>query len=150
MTTPLTRPGYVVDTSVAVKWYVEREEENVRHAQQLLENWGYGRCTLSAPELLIFELANALSCRRGVKLAQVLESLNHLRSLGLHLEALRWDTLAKALEIASSCGAAVYDSYFLAMALESNGILVTADQVFLRKVRRYPSVVSLSQLRLPD
>ncbi len=149
----MKKPGahatYIVDTSIVVKWYVEREEQDLRQALDLLEIFGQGRCSLGAPELLVFELANALSSRRELKPPEVLEALNHLRGLGLRLEALRWETFMKAVEIASARDTTVYDAYFLAIALESSSTLVTADQAFLRKVRGYPGVVSLQQLRLP-
>lgn len=142
-------PTYIVDTSVVVKWYVEREERDLSRALALLETFGQGKCSLRAPELLVFELANALASRRELKPPEVLESLKDFRSLGLRLEALRWETFMKAIEIASARDATVYDAYFLAIALESGSTLVTADQAFLRKVRGYPGVVPLGQLRLP-
>ncbi len=146
---PFSVPDYVVDTSVVVKWYVERGEENARRALELLETWDDGRCTLRAPELLVFELANALSSERRLKPSEVSEALDRFRSLGLNLEVLRWHALAKAVEIAVGCGTTIYDSYFLALALQSDSILVTADEDFLRKVRSYPGVISLSQFPLP-
>jgi predicted nucleic acid-binding protein len=73
-----------------------------------------------------------------------------MRRLDLALEAFRWAILAKAVEIASSCEAAVYDSYFLALALDSDSILVIADEAFVGRARRYASVIPLSRLRVPD
>lgn len=143
------RPAFVVDTSVAVKWVLERDEAFQVQALRLLEAYLKGRCVLRAPELLVFEVANALRLGRKKEPSVVLEALEYLRELGLHLEPLRWTTLSKTVEIASSCEATVYDSYFLAMALESDSILVTADELFLRKARRYPGIVSLSTLSLP-
>ena len=51
---------------------------------------------------------------------------------------MQWSTLQSAVEIASASDATVYDAYYLALALESGGVLVTADEKFLRKARRYP------------
>ena len=70
--------------------------------------------------------------------------------LELGLQGFRLSTLTKTVEIAALCQVPVYDSYFLAMALESESVLVTADDACFRKARHYPSIVSLRQLRLPD
>jgi predicted nucleic acid-binding protein len=44
----------------------------------------------------------------------------------------------------------VYDSCFLAVAIESDALLVTADEAFLRKVGAHLNITSLRNLRLPD
>ncbi|MBI1941462.1 MAG: type II toxin-antitoxin system VapC family toxin [Acidobacteria bacterium] len=140
-------PSYVVDTSVAVKWYLQRDEANVKEAFRLLDDFRNRRCVLRAPELLLFEVANALASSR-IEPSDLLEALDHLRSMEIELEAVRWQTLTKAVEIAHACGATVYDSYFLSLALETNSILVTADRAFLRRARGYSGITSLESLRL--
>ena len=135
---------------MALKWYVQRGEADVTKAFQLLEAHGRGQCTLRAPDLLLWEVANALTLGHRLKPAEVSEALTHLRGLELDLNALQWSTLQSAVEIASAADATVYDAYYLALALESGGVLVTADEKFLRKARRYPGIVALSRLRLLD
>jgi predicted nucleic acid-binding protein len=139
-----------VDTSVALKWYVQRGEADVTKAFQLLEAYGRGACGLRAPDLLLWEIANALTIGHKLHPPRVSEALIHLRELGLVLSPMQWSTLESAVEIASKSGATVYDAYYLALALESGGVLVTADEKFLRKARRYPGIVSLNQLQVPD
>lgn len=142
--------SFVVDTSVAVKWFVQRGESDLARAVQLFEASNQGRCILKAPQLLLFEIANALRISHKLPLAEVLEALDALRQLKLDVQDFSWSTLAKATQIAAACDATVYDTYFLALAFETGSILVTADEVFLRKTRRYPGIVPLRQLRLPD
>ena len=105
---------------------------------------------LRAPELLLLEVANALTLGRRLKPAEVSEALTHLRGLDLDLRSVQWSTLRSAVEIATAADATVYDAYYLALALESGSVLVTADEKFLRNARRYPSIVSLAQFQLPD
>jgi predicted nucleic acid-binding protein len=138
-----------LDTSVALKWYVEKAEADVAKAIQLLEAFGRGLCSLTVPQLLLWEIANALAIGHRLKVARVSEALAHLRSLDLDLRSLQWSTLESAVEIASASESTVYDAYFLALALESNSLLVTADEKFLRKTHRYRGIVSLNQLELP-
>jgi len=144
----LQLPSYVVDTSVAVKWYVERDEANVKEALRLLDCFKNRRCILRAPELLLFEVANALASSRAQP-SVLLEALDRLRALEIELAGVRWATMTKAMEIALACDATVYDSYFLALALETESVLVTADRAFLRRARHYPGITSLESLRLP-
>lgn len=150
MTTSPFAPDYVVDSSVALKWFSYRDEPDLRQARNLREAYIDGRCILRAPDLLLLELANALKAGLRLRASEVLQVLVDFRGLAIRLEAFRWSTLAKAVEIASASDATVYDSYFLALALESNSVLVTADEAFLRKTRRYPSIISLRRLRIPD
>jgi predicted nucleic acid-binding protein len=143
-------PAYVLDTSVAVKWFADEggpEQANAVHLYQAFEE---GRCRLRAPELLFFEIANALIYSYKLPGSKVLESLDSLWQLKIDVEPLHWPTFTKAVEIASACGATIYDSYFLALALETDSLLVTADQVFLRKVRHLTNIISLRLLRLSE
>jgi predicted nucleic acid-binding protein len=150
MTLPLPALAFVVDSSVVVKWYVEKEESDIAQAFRLLEHFGQGLCILRAPQLLPFEVANALVTSQRLPASSVHEALNHLRELSIELQPLSWATFTEAVEIAATCGTTIYDSYFLALALETGNPLVTADEVFLRKTRRYPGILPLRQLDLPD
>ena len=148
MTTDPSRPRYVVDTSVVLKWFVQSDESDWSQARELRAAYVQKRCTLSCPEFLVLELANALRTGRRFTAAEIKVIAESFRTLDLVLEALRWSTLAKAVELAASLNAAVYDSYFLASAIESSSILVTADDLFVRKVGRHPNLSALRQLRL--
>jgi len=148
VTTDPSRPRYVVDTSVVLKWFVQSDESDWSQARELRAAYVQKRCTLSCPEFLVLELANALRTGRRFTAAEIKVIAESFRTLDLVLEALRWSTLAKAVELAASLNAAVYDSYFLASAIESSSILVTADDLFVRKVGRHPNLSALRQLRL--
>jgi len=148
LTHPHSSPNYVVDASVALKWYVQRGESDVAKAFALLDAYDREQCVLGAPELLFWEVANALALGHRLKLDAVSEALAHLRSVDLQLRSLQWTTLQRAVEIAATTDATVYDAYYLALALETGSVLVTADEKFLRKARRYAGIVSLAQLQL--
>lgn len=147
MPSPLAE--FVIDTSVVVKWYVEREEPDLGRARFLLDSFGDGRCILRAPQLLTIELANVLTASRRLPESMIHEALDHLAGLKIDWKPFSWDTLARAVEIARACNATVYDAYFLAVAHDAGGTLVTADEGFLEKARGYPRITSLSQLKLP-
>lgn len=142
-------PEYIVDTSVALKWFLNRGEADVTQARNLRDACVEGRCDLRAPELLVIEIANALATGHQRSPSRVAEALEFVRRLELRLETFQWATLANAVRLASSHGVTVYDSYFLAVAVESGRLLVTADEAFVRKVGAHPNIVPLRRLRLP-
>ncbi len=143
-------PAYVLDTSVAVKWFADEGGPEQAKAVQLFEAFEHGQCRLRAPELFFFEMANALMYSYKLSSSTVVDSLDFLQRLKIEVELLHWSTLTKAVEIASACGATIYDSYFLALALETDSVLITADEVFLRKARHLPKIVSLRLLQLTE
>ena len=123
----------VVDASLTVKWLVEEEDSDKAHA--VLKSWVAQDVTRVAPNLMPFEVANALHRRvlRGElsvedsarMIAQLLGSRLELhQTAGLH---------ARALELASELQqGAVYDAHYLALAEEVDCELWTADQRFYR------------------
>jgi len=141
--------AFVVDTSVVVKWFVDEGGTAQAKAIQLFEAFEAGRCALKAPQLLMFELANALMYSHKLSSAKIVDLLASFQDLKIEIEPLSLPTLAKAVEIACTCGATIYDAYFLALALETDSTLVTADEVFLRKARHWPRIVALRFLQLP-
>lgn len=145
-----TQPAYVLDTSVAVKWFVNEGGTEQSKADQLLDALGQGQCILKAPELLLFEMANALMISHKFPSAKVADSLAFLRRLKIEVEVMNWLILTKAVELASACGATIYDSYFLALAIKTDSVLITADEVFLRKARHLPNIVSLRLFQLTE
>ena len=149
MTSDLSRPGYTVDTSVVLKWFVQSNEPDWRQAREIRNAYIQKRCTLRCPEFLVLELANALKSGRRFTPAEIKVIAESLRALNLVLEPLAWSTLEKAVDLASMFNTAVYDSYFLASAIESGGLLVTADDRFVRRVGKHPNLIPLHHLVLP-
>ena len=125
----------VVDASLTVKWLVEEEDSDKAHA--ILQSWVAQDVTRVAPNLMPFEVANALHRRvlRGElsvgdsarMIAQLLGSRLELhQTAGLH---------ARALELASELQqGAVCDAHYLALVEEFGCELWTADQRFYRAV----------------
>ena len=150
MGNPATPPFLILDTSVVLKWFRDKGEADVAAARKLREAFLSRRCTLGAPDLLLIQVANALTAGHRASPTEVEETIKTILEIGLQLYELRFPALVKAIEMASAYGLAVYDTYFLAVAIESGGLLVTADEAFLRKVKTHVNITSLRDLRLPD
>jgi predicted nucleic acid-binding protein len=143
-------PEYIVDTSVVLKWFVSEDGADIEVARALRDDHVGGRCSLFAPDFMLLELANSLKSGRRFSAPEVGLILRSLRHLELQIEPVRWETLNHAVAIASRYRTAVYDSYFLARAIESGATLVSADDAFLRRVGPHPNAILLRGLRLAD
>jgi predicted nucleic acid-binding protein len=133
---------------VALKWFVERSEAHVLQARQLRDAYLSGQCTLRAPDFLLLEIANALTTAHRCKTDKVEQALDAVREVGIQLDTLSAHTLVQAVELASYLMVTVYDSYFLALAIQNHSKLVTADEKFLRKAGTHPNIIALRELRL--
>jgi predicted nucleic acid-binding protein len=115
---------YVVDASVAVKWFVP--EVHSREAEVLL---GPAHVLL-APDLLYAEVGNALwkKTRRGeLRPDEARLVLGGLRRVALQLTPTHV-LVEAALDVALRADCTVYDGVYLALAVHHDCPLVTADR----------------------
>jgi len=117
----------VVDTSVAFKWFITLGEDAVDEATQLLSAHLAGHVSLIAPASLPLELANGLRYS-PVTQSDVLELIGTLDLTHIELFDLTPTRLAEATSLAYEHGITVYDAVFLALAVERDCELVTADR----------------------
>ena len=119
----------VIDASVAIKWVVE--EDGSSDALDLLK-----KHRMASPDLLVAECANVLwkKVKRAEltgKEATVAASL--LQRADIEVLPTR-NLMDRALELAIAIDHAAYDCVYLALAIENNWPLVTADDRLRRKV----------------
>jgi len=121
----------VIDASIAVKWVVE--EDGTPEALALRQ-----KAKLIAPELLVAECANILwkKVQRGELLKE--EALLAARLLqGAEIELLPTRALFEAAtRMSIEIDYPAYDCLYLALAVEKECQLVSADERFLRKLHR--------------
>lgn len=138
---------YVVDASVAVKWLVR--EPLSREASLLLA----GGISLMAPDLLFAEAANALwAMRQRGELADVdfEDAVETLRGAPVLIPSTLLQLTPAASRLAADLGHPIYDCFYLALAIQENAPLVTADGRFCERVGLHPyladSVTPLAEL----
>ena len=120
---------FVVDASVVVKWFVP--EVHSAAAARLLDSGG----TFSAPDLLLVEVGNTVwkkVLRGELTAAEASTIVTAILSIETVAPA---PLLPAALEIAIALKRSVYDSLYLALAVASNALLVTADRKFYSAIR---------------
>jgi predicted nucleic acid-binding protein len=126
----------VLDTSVAVKFYVP--EELREEALEVLGVAEAGYLELLAPATLQPELFNALwwKHRRGELSRE--EVQNGWRRLTADRPASLYapeDLMPRAVEITLESGVIVYDALFLALAEDADTVVATADGKLLRTLQ---------------
>lgn len=83
--------------------------------------------TLIAPEILPYEIGNALSAllkRRKLSVQQAMDVLEITRKIPVRLVPV---DIGRALDIAARFNIYAYDAYFLQCALKSSGPILTLD-----------------------
>jgi len=124
----------VVDASVAVKWYLE--EDHAAPARRLLD----GTYELIVPDLFFAEIGNVLwkRWRRGELDDDIIaETLAALDRVPCETRSAR-PLLSGAMALATSLRRTVYDSLYLALAIDTGARLVTADLRFHASVAASP------------
>ena len=127
------REEAVVDASIAIKWF--SEEEGTQAALKLREEHIEGTLILSAPDLLIYELANALRFKPDFDDEKVSRAVADIMDLQIDLINPGRELIEKSTEAAYLYGATVYDSCYLALG-ELLGVEVyTSDKKFYEKAK---------------
>jgi len=121
----------VLDASVAIKWLLPASGENLAaEALALYERYTRGKFVIAVPDLFWAETANALcnAARRGriTRLARE-SSFQELRRFDFAtVNSLM--LIDRAFELATRFGQTVYDCLYVALAIESEAELITADE----------------------
>ena len=130
----------IVDASVALKWIVLEDDSGA--AMELL-----GRDDLASPDLLLIELGNALWNKKRQSELDGGETLPIRLALAASLVDLVNDAsiIPVALDMAVTLNHAIYDCVYLALAVQTEDVLITADRKFVNKVlaSRYAASVRL-------
>lgn len=126
-TAPSSSVAWLVDASVAAKWFlpVEREPEGAV-ARELI-----GRVALRTTSLAVFEVGNVLTIHSGWAAPRVARALDLLLEIcGEPLAMAPDDHLATA-ELALAHGLTFYDASYAALAQRAGRGLLSADDDLL-------------------
>lgn len=122
---------YVLDASVAVKWFLRGPSETLAEESiALLRDYVNGRLSLTVPDLFWAEVGNILW--KAVKQARItadgaMDSIDTLRSFGI-AGVSNSRLLEDAFAIATAFDRSVYDALYVALAVAEGAPLITADE----------------------
>ena len=132
--TPL--PCLVVDANVVIKWHVTEVHTDERCPRLLRDD----APAMHVPDLVFPEVGNILwkKVRRGDLTEDQVRGIGHLVAvapLAVHPSA---PLLEAALDIAMQTGRTVYDSLYVALAVQMDCRLVTADEKLYHALKGGP------------
>ncbi len=138
--------GYVVDSSVVVRWYLP--QVGFEHAREVRDLLVEERLRLEAPALLRWEVGNVLRITAvlgGLITPAVFRAhLAELPVLGVVLHSDDEATVLAAADLALTLGVSLFDAAFVELALRTGLPLLTADA---RLARSVAGLVSTEVLR---
>ena len=125
----------IVDASVILAAFFPDEEQT--EAQALIRDHVIGRLQLVAPNLLLYEVTNAVvqARRRGrISDEQAEDILSSFEGLGIALRPVTWQQM---LPVALRFDRSAYDAAYLALAEATDQPLVTGDSRMYNAVREH-------------
>jgi predicted nucleic acid-binding protein len=139
-------PGYVLDASVIVKWFVHHQEADRERALALRDLHISGRSTIYIPELALLEVLNAIRFSSNADEEDGETALETLQDLNLGTKEADSDLLRKTNAIAWAYKITIYDALYVALAEQVGYPLITADEVMVKKLKGHSIVVPLREL----
>lgn len=118
---------FVIDTSVAVKWLNPEKEQDLLQAQKLLELLLTQEIKGLVPDLIVYEISNALIKGKGSTSKQLSEYLDHFFALPLIFSPYSLELPKQTGIITEQFGITFYDASFIALAKEADATLITAN-----------------------
>ncbi len=125
----------IVDAGVILRAFFPDEEQE--RAQALIRDHVIGHVELEAPDLLLYEVTNAVvqARRRGrVTDEQAQDILSAFEGLGITLRPVRWQDM---FPIALRFDRSAYDAAYLALAEAGEQLLITGDARLYRAVHEH-------------
>ena len=74
---------FVLDSSVVIKWFSDEEDTDI--ALELRKSHVKGNANLASPDLIVYEIANALRYNKEISETDVKNSINSLMSIGINI-----------------------------------------------------------------
>ena len=127
--------GFVLDTSVLVKWFKRREEALLEEAQYIKELYLEGRVVLALPVLVIYEMGNILCLKTDLSDEGVREVIENLWNAGFDLIDPLPVLSRAAAELSRRHGITFYDACFPALARHLGYLFITADRGLWKKLK---------------
>jgi len=138
--------GFVLDTSVILKWFSELEESDLDRALQLRQSMVAGTVSFVVPELLFYELANALRYNPNFSIKDVEQAVHSVFAMGLEVRGADEQVMGDAISLAFKHNLTLYDAYFLALSKKEGKPFITADYRFIGRVRGFREIIKLSDI----
>ena len=122
---------YVLDASVLIKWFSDEKFTDI--ALKLRDDFFQGNTELVVPDLLLYEVSNALRYNPSFDENDVVEAVDSLHDMGIDTIIPTGDVIRSAINLAFTHDVTIYDAFYAALADEIDFTLITADAKFYQK-----------------
>lgn len=123
----------IADASVIVKWFVE--EEDTKKALALRQAYIDGKVDIACPNLLPYEILNALRYNPEFGEEQTRVASKALTEYQLWMYPILGELAALCIKNSYAYGMSLYDSAYVSLAEYLDSPLYTADKKILDKVK---------------
>ena len=123
----------ILDASVVVKWF--SEEEYTEKALAIRERIRMGEERVIVPDLLLYELANALKYNPSFDANDVSDALTSIFDMDLEIVTPIPEIINLAVALAFEYNITVYDAFYIALAKDLELTFITADRRLCERVR---------------
>src|SRR4030042_2476090 len=124
----------VVDSSVIVKFLNQENETNIKKAEQVLSDAQEGAVVLFAPDLLKYEIGNAL-LKKNLELSLARDTIGTAYRLPIKFVAENEELALETYKMAQTYNITYYDASFTALAKLLNATLITDNPKHQTKVK---------------
>ena len=127
----------VLDASVAVKWFNEKNEDYVKTALEIQNQKISGDLDIIVPDLFFLEILNAFQTRSGFGPEDIFIIQQSLHKLNLKIVYPDNVILENTVRIASDNDLTIYDSLYIVVAKVYGAPLYTEDKKILSCRSKY-------------
>ena len=130
----------VLDASVAVKWFSEKNEAHVESGVKIQEQKISGLLEIIVPDLFFLEVLNTFLTKSGFGPQDISIIQQALQKLNLKIVYPDDAILKDTVKIVSDTGLTIYDSLYIAVAKVYGAPLYTEDKKILSCSSKYESI----------
>lgn len=123
----------VLDTSIVLKWFLPEDESS--KARYLREKHLKNKIVICAPQLLIFEIVNALVYKKELSLSNISLVVEILFFTNLKFFDCIEELIQETAKIARRYEITVYDASYVALAKALSCKFITADKKLFNKIK---------------
>ncbi len=129
----IRRSKCIVDASVAVKWF--SEEKDTAKAQLLLDQTFRGIVKITIPDLLIYEVSNALWKSKKAPMFEIAKAITTIYTAPIEIMTLNRQLAISAARYMTIYDLTYYDAVYAALAEDKKLPLLTADIKDFKKIK---------------
>ena len=134
----------VLDASVLLKWF--KQEKYTEIATRIKDDFVNGVHEIVVPDLILYEITNAMRHDKRFDTRLVKESLDNLIKMEIDIVIPSQDLISHAIEISYNNNVTIYDAIYIALAELNNAVFITADEKLHKNAMKLKFVKFISEV----